>query len=240
MRAVKGMAAFVLVHGSTQNGECWAPVGGLLKRRGHAVATPELPKHEPDWGFERYAAVIAQSIEKPNTIVVAHSMSGAFLPLVSEIRQCGALVFLAAAIPEPGRSAREQCGDDPPMLTPKWIAAGARWFDKSQREPLAREFLFHDCDEETIARVLGTVELLDARQLFPVPHPLRVWPHVPTASIVATLDRALSPEWVRQASRRVLGVEAIEIQAGHCPHVSQPERVASILEQLVPSLANRA
>lgn len=234
------MASFVLVHGSTQNACCWSAVAALLKRRGHDVATPELPKRAPEWGFEDYAGVIARSINTSDAIVVAHSMSGAFLPLVPLIRPCAALVFLAAAMPEPGRSARDQCADDPPMLSAEWMSTGARWFDESQREPLARKFLFHDCDDETIARALGTIELLDATHLFTVPHPLLAWPEVPTVSIVATLDRTISPTWTRQTTRRVLAVEPIEIETGHCPHVSQPERVASMLERLVPRQANRA
>jgi pimeloyl-ACP methyl ester carboxylesterase len=234
------MASFILVHGSTQNAGCWSAVTALLKRHGHQVVTPELPKRAPGWGFDQYAAAIARCIETSDTVVVAHSMSGAFLPLVPLIRPCAALVFLAAAIPEPGRSARDQCLDDPPMLSAAWMSTGARWFDESQRELLARTFLFHDCDDETIARALGTIELLDATHLFTVPHPLLAWPGVPTVSIVATLDRTISPTWTRQTTRRVLGVEPIEIETGHCPHVSQPERVASMLERLVPGQANRA
>jgi pimeloyl-ACP methyl ester carboxylesterase len=34
-----------------------------------------------------------------------------------------------------------------------------------------------------------------------------------------------------QATRERLGVEPVEIDAGHCPHVSRPERVADILER---------
>jgi hypothetical protein len=44
------MATFVLLHGSGQNARCWARVGALLKKRGHAVVAPDLPKRAPDWG----------------------------------------------------------------------------------------------------------------------------------------------------------------------------------------------
>lgn len=52
------------------------------------------------------------------------------------------------------------------------------------------------------------------------------------ASIVATGDRTLSPAWSRRMSARALGVDPIDIEAGHCPHVSRPADVAAILEQL--------
>jgi len=226
------MAAFVLVHGSGQNAGCWARVGGLLKARGHGVAAPDLPKQAPDWRFEDYAGEIARAVAGPHTVVVGHSVSGAFLPLVPQVRACALLVFLAAVIPEPGKSVRDQLAEDPSMFSPDWIEAGARWFDASQQERLAKEFLFHDCDEETLSWALRTVELLDTRRLVTQAARFARWPSVPAVSIVATLDRTLSPDWGRRISRRVLGREAIEIQAGHCPHVSQPGAIADILERL--------
>jgi pimeloyl-ACP methyl ester carboxylesterase len=231
------MSAFVLVHGSGQNAGCWERVGSLLRARGHVVAAPDLPKHAPDWGLGDYAAEIARSIIEPHTVLVGHSFSGVFLPLVARARDCGRLVFLAAAIPEPGKSVRDQFAEDPGMFSRGWIESGSRWFDKSQQASLAREFLFHDCDAETLAWALRSVELFDTRHLVSQPAPFEKWPGVPAASIVATHDRTLTADWGRRMSRRVLGREAIEIEAGHCPHVSHPEEVARILLQLADERA---
>jgi pimeloyl-ACP methyl ester carboxylesterase len=179
------MAAFVLLHGSGQNAGCWARVGTLLKARGHVVVTPDLPKQALDWGLGDYAAEIARSIIEPQTVLVGHSFSGVFLPLVAHVRRCALLVFLAAVIPEPGKSVREQFAEDPEMFCRDWIEAGPRWFDSSQRERLAQEFLFHDCDGETLPWALSTVELFDTRHLVTQPAPFTTWPGVPAASIVA-------------------------------------------------------
>lgn len=226
------MSSFVLVHGSGQNASSWARVASALQARGHAVAAPDLPKGELRWRLEDYAAEIARAVTGPDTIVVAHSLCGAFLPLVAQARACGRLVFLAAVIPEPGKSMRQQFGEDPGMFAPSWIEAGPRWFDPEQAQSLAREFLFHDCDEETLEWALGTLALLWTRDLVTQPAPFREWPDVPTASIVAGDDRTLSPEWCRRTTRRVLGIEALEVQAGHCPHVSRPLEIAGLLERL--------
>lgn len=226
------MAPFVLVHGSGQNATCWSRLGDALRSRGHDVAAPELPKLAPDWRLEDHAARIARSIAGPHTVVVAHSFSGAFLPLVPGIRACALLVFLAAVIPEPGKSVRDQLAEDPSMFSPEWIAAGPRWFDRDQEESLAREFLFHDCDEETLAWGLGTMEMLNTRHLVTQPSPMAAWPEVPAVSVVATQDRTLTADWGRRTSRRVLRREAIEIPSGHCPHVSRPGELADVLQQL--------
>jgi len=132
-------------------------------------------------------------------------------------------------IPEPGRSVREQFAADPSMFCPEWIAAGSRWFDESQQGSLAREFLFHDCDDATIAWALESVEMFDTRNLVTEPSVAGPWPDVPVASIVATEDRTLSPEWIERASRQRLRQEPIAMRAGHCPHVSRPEELAELL-----------
>jgi pimeloyl-ACP methyl ester carboxylesterase len=231
------MAAFVLLHGSGQNARCWARVGDLLKARGHVVVAPDLPKQAPDWELGNYAVEIARSVTEPDTIVVGHSFSGVFLPLVAEVRRCALLVFLAVVIPEPGKSVRDQFAEDPEMFCRDWIEAGPRWFDSSQQQRLAQEFLFHDCDGATLSSALRTVELFDTRHLVTQPAPFTRWPSVPAASIVSTNDRTLTADWGRRASRRVLGREAIEIAAGHCPHTSRPGEVAGILEQLAANEA---
>ncbi len=211
------MASFVFVHGSGQNASCWSRVASALTARGHAVATPELPKRAADGGLEGHAARIAAAIDGPRAVVVAHSFSGVFLPLVAQARDCGLLVFLAAVVPEPGKSVREQFAEDPSMFGAEWIAAGARWFDPTQVASLAREFLFHDCDEATLAWALPTVELFETRHLVTEPSPFTRWPEVPVASIVATGDRTLSPDWSRRATRRVLGTEPIEMASRPLP-----------------------
>jgi len=226
------MAKFVLVHGSGQNADSWSRVGHLLRARGHTVAAPDLPKQAPDWGLEDYAARIAESVTEPHTVVAGHSLSGVFLPLVARTHDCALLVFVAAVIPEPGKSVRDQLTEDPSMFSPEWMAAGPRWFDKSQERSLAREFLFHDCDDETLSWALETMALLQTRGLVTQPAPFADWPPVPGASIVAADDRTLSPDWCRRISRRVLRREAIEVQTGHCPHMSQPEEIATVLEEL--------
>jgi pimeloyl-ACP methyl ester carboxylesterase len=142
------------------------------------------------------------------------------------------MVFLAAVIPEPGRSIRQQFNEDSSMFAPEWIASSARWFDDSQKESLSREFLFHDCDPEALPWALSTLEPIDTSGLVVQPSPLARWPETPGATIVARGDKTLAPEWIRRQSRRTLGVEAIEVESGHCPHMSRPREIADILEWL--------
>lgn len=54
----------------------------------------------------RYAEEIANFISAPDIVMVAHSCSGLFLPLVSLYRPVGLFVYLAAVMPEPWKSVR--------------------------------------------------------------------------------------------------------------------------------------
>lgn len=226
------MANFVLVHGSGQNRDSWSRVAEHLEKRGHTATAPDLLGRPPDWGLGDYASEIAAAIGTPESIVVAHSFSGVFLPLVPRIRDCALLVFVAAVIPEPGKSVRQQFDEDPTMFSPDWIAAGSRWFDDSRKESLAREFVLHDCDDETLDWALPTVDYLDTRALVTEPCPLDAWPDIRGASVVASADRTLSPDWIRGMTRRMLNDGAIEVDAGHAPQVSQAAEVARILDIL--------
>jgi pimeloyl-ACP methyl ester carboxylesterase len=225
------MAGFTLVHGSTQNASAFTAVAEELRALGHSVSVPDLPKNQPSWNLAHYARFIADAIPPPRPrIVVAHSFSGVFLPLVAA--SADLLVFEAAVVPEPSRSVYEQFLADRSMFSPEWIAAGARWFDPAEQQNLAREFLFHDCPERALAAALATVELVDTRHLTTERCPLAEWPQTSGASIVCDGDRTLSPEWSRAAAVNRLGAAPVELSAGHCPHTSRPKELVEILEHL--------
>ena len=226
------MTYFVLVHGSGQNATCWSRVASALRARGHEVRTPDLEKRASDWKIEDHAARIADEIVAPDAVVVAHSLCGIFLPVIARLRDCRLLVYLAAVIPEPGMSVREQFAADPTMFAPEWIAAGARWFDPTQRDSLAREFLFHDCEPPALPSALGSVEAIQSQGLVVQPAPFTARPDTPAVAIVATQDRTLSPDWCRSACRRFLRREPVEIDTGHCPQNSRPDELAALLAHL--------
>ena len=78
------MSLFCLVHGSTQNASGWAMLVPELQGRGHRAICVNLPTDEPEASGTRYAQVIAEALRNSTgaPIVVAHSVSGVFLPLL--------------------------------------------------------------------------------------------------------------------------------------------------------------
>src|SRR5208283_4605498 len=128
------MSLFCLVHGSTQNASGWARLVPELQRRGHRSICVNLPTDEPEASGARYAQVIAETVgnstEAP--IVVTHSVSGVFLPLLPAYCSVSRMVFLAAFVPQIGKSPMEQLQANPEMFWPDWIGK-----DPTKDDPVA-------------------------------------------------------------------------------------------------------
>jgi hypothetical protein len=192
----------------------------------------DLPRDEPGNGAWRYAEVVAQCLEgaEGEVLAVAHSASGLFLPLLADLRPLRRLVFLAAAIPKLGASFVDQVrAEADAMFDPEWIGQ-----DPTTDEEAALRFLFHDCEPEVARWALKTRAAWYPESLYTEACPLASWPEVPSSYIVCADDRTLRPEWSRRAARALLGVEAIDLPGGHCPHVSRPGHLADVLSTLAP------
>src|SRR6266436_500766 len=226
------MSLFCLVHGSTQNASCWDLLIPKLEQHGHEVVRMNLPTNAPEASATSYADAIAATIpaDRDDVVVVAHSASGLFLPLVPQKRRVRRLVFLAAVIPQIGKSLRDQVNDEKDMFNPEWLGK-----DPTKNDQVALEFLFHDCSPELSRWALGTMSLMFARQAILEICPLSVWPDVSSSYILCSDDRAIQPQWSRRAARIRLGIDPIELpggHCGHCPYVSCPGDLASILATL--------
>jgi pimeloyl-ACP methyl ester carboxylesterase len=219
------LSLFCLVHGSTQSPAAWKLLVSELESRGHRCVCVDLPTNEPDARANRYADVIADAVRGMDApIVVAHSAGGLFLPLVPARVRVAAIVYLAAAIPEIGKSFMDQFKSAPEMYRPGFVGK-----DPTKDPELARHFLFHDCDAEVAAWAVSTLRLMYAKQAGVEITPLQSWPDVPVSYISCSEDRTINPVWWENAARERLGVEPIRIRAGHAPYVSKPGELAEIL-----------
>lgn len=223
------MAMFCLVHGSTQNASGWALLVPELHKRGHQAICVSLPNDEPEAPATRYAETIAEafrnSAEEP--IVVGHSASGLYLPIAATLRPVTRIVFLAAFVPEIGRSPMEQLRANPGMLWGDWVGK-----DPTKNDAVAMQFLFHDCPPEIAAWALNTRKLMFARGALTRTFPLERWPDVPMSYVLCREDRTLRPDFWREYVREKLGIVPVELPGGHCPHVSRPGALADVLSRL--------
>lgn len=217
----------MLIHGTTQAPQGWDRLVGALGSRGHRGLAVDLAGVE-EQSVDRYADRLARQLpaDVHAPILVAHSGTGPVLPSAARLLDARRQVWLAAFVPADGRAMLEEIRSAPTdIFNPEWLGQ-----DPTADPVLASYFLFHDCDLETLQWALSTLRSFAPSALYT--DPVALLPGVPSTYIVAVGDRTLKPDWCRRAAQQRLGAEIIDIEAGHCPHVSKPEQVADILDRL--------
>jgi hypothetical protein len=233
------MTHFVLVHGGWHGAWCWTETIGALRTAGHQASAVQLPSDEVGAGAEAYADVIASAVAPSGSVVVGHSLAGLAIPLVPARANVSALIYLAALLPEPGRSWRDQLGASRPMAD--WCYTNAlpvQGRDEQGRtfwEPgTARDLFFHDCAPDVAS---GAADLLRPQAPTPVAEvtPVRAFPSVPAHYVIAREDRAVSGEWAARTAVERLGVEPTLIDGSHSPFLARPVELARLLTRLAVS-----
>jgi len=222
---------FCLMHSSGQGPEGWKLLVEELQRRGHRTLTPAFDVTKTDEGADFHAETIIEALresaQRPtDTVCVAHSAAGIYVPIVAERWHPRRMIFLAALIPQPGTSIIEQFNADPSMFSPAWI--GKNPMDDS----VALEFVYHDCPADRIEWALSTRMLFYAKKAMEEKCPLTVWPPVPASYIACLDDRTITTAWQMRAARDWLKVEPFILPGGHCPNVSRPEALAKLLIEI--------
>lgn len=223
--------SFLFVHGSWHGPWCWALVRPLLEARGHATAAVALPSMGRDparlGGFDddaRAVAAAAAALDGP-VIVVGHSYGGAPVSAARFGAGVRHLVFLAAFMPDSGRSYVSYL---PPGPLPDYV--GLR-DDGTFAVPdgKARGAFYHDCPDE----IAGWAEALlvpQSQAVLGPAVPAASWRHIPSTYIVTADDRALPPDFQRQFAPQA-GAQRI-IAASHSPMLSQPRALAAMLADI--------
>jgi pimeloyl-ACP methyl ester carboxylesterase len=216
----------VLIHSTGQGAAGWERVVHALTERGRTAHVVELPS-DPELLAAGYAGLIRRQVGAVAApIVLAHSGAGPLLPAAARVLVACHQVWLAAWVPDPEASFVEEIDRHArDAFHPDWIGK-----DPTEDDAVAAAFLYHDCDEATLEWALSTRRLFLPRGVYD--QRLSLAPEIPSTYVVAAHDRTIRPAWQRRMARERLGVEPMEILSGHCPNVSQPDRLAEILVNL--------
>jgi pimeloyl-ACP methyl ester carboxylesterase len=223
------MATFALLHGAWHDSSCWDELIPELRERGHEAIAPELPLDDPAATFEDRArpAIDALASVTGQVVVVGHSMSSAYAPLVANEADAALLVHLCPSLspftPPPDAPARFRRELPFPPARPD----GTTVWDPN----VAIASIYARLPEATARELAGRL-----RSMAPPPDafPLPGHPDVPTALVYAADDEFFDPAWERLMAREVLHVEPIEIPGGHFPMIEDPSGLAELLASLAP------
>lgn len=203
------MATFSLVHGAWGLGRQWDVVRAALEARGHEVFAPDLPCEDVEAGVEEYVAAVPSC-----NVVVGHSLGGMTIPYVDARRH----VYLCALVAVP-----EMQWDD---VFVEGFAAGRA------RDELGRSY--YPDPAVAAAEMQYPPEHAHLARLLRPQAPYGTEPRVPenAAYVVCSRDAVIRPDWQRHVARDVLGVEPVELDAGHMPMLDSPRELAEILDSL--------
>jgi pimeloyl-ACP methyl ester carboxylesterase len=204
------VARFVFVHGAWHGAWCWQPLLDELERRGHETRAVDLPCDTVGLTVRDYAATVGP---QPNAVVVGHSLGGLTIPLV----RASSWVFLAALVPADGIAARAM---HPAFTGTRRDEHGRSYWPD---EETARKRLYPDLRADEAAWAFPQL-----RPQAPVDRVVGL-PRGRCASIVTLRDEVVSPEYQVEAAS-ALGVDPLELDAGHSPFITHPVELAGLLE----------
>jgi len=206
-----------------------------LLERGHDAVAPDLPLHDPNAGFEDRARPAIQALDGVSdpVVVVGHSQSSAYSPLVAMARPGSLLVHLCPRlggfVPPPGAPDTFREGFPFPAERPD----GTSVWDADA----AINAMYGRLPPET-AQALA--QRLRPMALPAGAYPLSEHPDVPTELVYAADDEFFEPAWERFMAREFLGVEPIEIPGGHFAMVEDPDALGDLLNGLARKHAGRS
>ena len=221
----------VLVHGGFVDGSGWEGVYQLLRKDGYTVSIVQNPTISLAGDVAATKRIVAA--QNSPVILVGHSYGGVVITEAGNDPKVVGLVYIAAFAPDQGESVSTLIQNSPPgapvppILPPQ---DGYLFLDKAK---FPASFAA-DVDAEKAAfmadaQVPWGVEALGGTISEPA------WKTKPSWYLVATDDKMIPPPAQRFMSKRA-GSTVVEVAGSHAIYVSQPNVVASLIEEAVQAV----
>lgn len=224
--AVAGVKNVVLVHGGFVDGSGWAGVYKALKKDGYTVSVVQNPTISLEGDVAATKRILAT--QDGPAILVGHSYGGAVITEAGNHSKVVGLVYIAAFAPDKGESVSTLIQNPPPgapvppILPPQ---DGYLFLDKAKfAESFAADVNPDAAAFMADSQVPWGLEALGGAISEPA------WKTKPSWYLVTTDDKMIPPDAQRAMSRRA-GSTVVEVKGSHSVYVSQPQAVASIIEQ---------
>ena len=222
------MTTFALLHGGWHGGWCWRFVQDELASRGHRSVAPDLPVTDASAGAVAYADAVLAALPGDEVVLVAHSLAGLVAPLVAAAAPVRRVVYLAAMLPEPGRSVddRARAGQ---RMTRRGIGRGQTPHDDgstSFRPDAAVELFYPDSPPERATWAVARLRRQHWR-ITAEPSPVPAGDPTPSTYVLCAEDRIIDTDWARAAV-----ADPVELPGDHSPFLSRPAALADLLAAL--------
>jgi pimeloyl-ACP methyl ester carboxylesterase len=220
----------VLVHGAWADGSCWSKVIPLLQAKGLNVVTVQNPL--TSIAEDVIATNRMINTQKGPVILVGHSYGGAVITEAGNHPQVAGLVYVAAFAPDEG----ETCGGLAQRFptTPLF----------SEINPIADGFLlltekgvFEDFAQDLPVeekRTMVATQAATQSALLSTPITKAAWHTKPSWFVIASNDRAISPEQEASTAKR-MNAKTLTLPSSHVAMLAHPQKVADFIIEAATS-----
>jgi pimeloyl-ACP methyl ester carboxylesterase len=217
----------VLVHGAWADGSCWSDVIQQLQTKGYDVTAPQFPLTSLAHDVARLRQVLGR--QDGPTILAGHSYGGQIMTALGpDAPNVIGAVYIAAFGLDEGESLGALLGGGPPTPALAHLIVDEQGFAWLPEPDYVGHFAADV--EPARARVMFAVQQCLSMTTFEDVMGEPLWKSVPTWFLVATNDEAIPPDAERQFASR-MGATTLEVAASHVAMVSQPARVAQLIEE---------
>src|SRR6266704_4974946 len=223
----------VLVHGGFVDGSGWRPLYKILTGEGFNVRIVQ----NPTVTLADDVAVTKRAIAAADgpVILVGHSYGGVVISEAGTDPKVKGLVYVAAFAPDQGESVSSLIANPvpgapvPPILPPQdgFLFLDRSKFSSSFAADVEPELAAFMADSQ----VPWGVEALGGAVTKPA------WRSKPSWYLVSTEDKMIPPDAQRAMSKRS-GAKTVEVRGSHAVYVSQPNAVASLIEEAASASAS--
>ncbi|HEY4143828.1 alpha/beta hydrolase [Pinirhizobacter sp.] len=225
MTDANNLPTIILVHGAWVDGSSWAHVIVALADRGYKVIAAPLPLASLKADIDSLQAVIDRT--EGSVVLVGHAYAGAVVSGIQDER-VSALVFISGLAPAQSETVadvfyRDTQHPDAPKLAPEpdgrfWLAA----------DSFSTAFA-QNADKKTLT-VMASVQRPIAAPCITEPMGPTLWSKRPSWYLVALDDRMIPTPTQRFLAQR-MNATSREAAVDHCPMVTAPDEVVSIVDE---------
>lgn len=217
----------IIVHGAFADGSGWEGVYRVLTKDGYNVTIVQNTTASLDADVTTTRNALAA--QDGPAVLVGHSYGGAVITQAGDDPKVKSLVFVAAYVPDAGESVADLlAAADKSMPAPPILIDGQKGIALLDRAGFSEAFAA-DVDRNK-AKFLAASQAPLGLQAVGTKITTAAWKTKPSYYIVASEDRMIPPADERKFALKANAVRKFEFKASHAVYISQPEKVAKVIE----------
>ena len=223
----------VLVHGAFADGSGWRGVHQRLTRQGYRVTIVQNPLTS----LEDDVAATRRALDRQDgpTILVGHSWGGTVITEAGIDPKVAGLVYVSALSPDAGETTAQQYDGFPPA-TEFVLEKTGDGFAFVDRERFKAGFA-HDVGDDDLALMRDSQVPINLAA-FGTKLGNAAWRSRPSWAVIATEDKAFDQAMLDHMAKRI-GAKVTKVSASHALFMTQPDVVASVIDQAARETAAR-